>query len=100
MEKSTHWNQEDGITPIGWVAMIVCIALFIYEHFWGNGFTTMVVMLYCSFLLPSVLLTRKVQEKYFLYTLEYIRPFRKFTTVMSIAFVCLWLIATYTPLIH
>jgi len=60
----------------------------------------MVVMLYCTFLLPSVLITRRVQEKYFLYTLEYIRAFRKFTTAMSVAFLCLWLIATYTPLIH
>uniref|UniRef100_Q0HY14 Uncharacterized protein n=1 Tax=Shewanella sp. (strain MR-7) TaxID=60481 RepID=Q0HY14_SHESR len=100
MEKSTQWNQEDGLSPIGWVAMLICIALFIYEHFLGNGFTTMVVMLYCSFLLPSVLITRRVQEKYFLYTLVYIRAFRKFTIVMSVAFLCLWLIATYTPLIH
>lgn len=100
MEKSTQWSQEDGIGPLGWVAMLLCIALFIYEHFLGNGFTTMVVMLYCSFLLPSVLLTRRVQEKYFIYTLEYIKAFRKFTIVMSALFFCLWLLATYTPLIH
>ncbi|EGM71104.1 hypothetical protein [Shewanella sp. HN-41] len=100
MEKSTQWRQEDGIGPIGWVAMLLCIALFIYEHFWGNGFTTMVVMLYCSFMLPSVLLTRRVQEKYFIYTLEYIKAFRKFTIFMSASFFCLWLLATYTPLIH
>ncbi|MCL1088385.1 hypothetical protein L2744_01925 [Shewanella profunda] len=100
MEKSTQWNQETSIGPISWVAMLLCIALFIYEHFWGNGFTTMVVMLYSSFLLPSVLLTRRVQEKYFIYTLEYISAFRKFTIVMTVIFLCVWLVATYTPLIH
>lgn len=35
MEKSTHWNQEDGITPIGWVAMLVCIALLSTSIFGG-----------------------------------------------------------------
>ncbi|MCH1929178.1 hypothetical protein L9G16_03220 [Shewanella sp. A25] len=94
MEKSTQWNQEDSISPISWAAMLICIILFIYEHFWGHDFTTMVVMLYCTFMLPSVLLIRKVQEKYFLYTLEYIRAFRKFTTVMSVIFLCIWVIAT------
>lgn len=77
MEKSTQWAPENNISPLSWCAMLLCIALFIYEHFWGNSFTTMVVMLYCSFMLPSVLLTRRVQEKYFIYTLEYIKAFRK-----------------------
>lgn len=98
MEKSTQWDPENSISPISWCAMLLCIALFIYEHFWGNSFTTMVVMLYCSFMLPSVLLTRRVQEKYFIYTLEYIKAFRKFTVVMSTIFFCIWLLVTYTPL--
>lgn len=62
MEKSTQWNPEKGIGPVGWVAMLLCIALFIYEHFWGNGFTTMVVMLYCSFLLPRYYLPAECKK--------------------------------------
>ena len=56
MEKSTQWAPENSISPLSWCAMLLCIALFIYEHFWETVFTTMVVMLYCSFMLPSVLL--------------------------------------------
>ncbi|MGL5393513.1 MAG: hypothetical protein ACRDA8_19410 [Shewanella sp.] len=99
MEKSRLWEPEHRLPPISWIAILLCIALFVYEHYWGNGFTTMVVMLYCCFMLPSVFLTNRVQEKYFFYTLEYVSLFRKFTITMSVIFVCLWLLATYTQLI-
>jgi hypothetical protein len=76
-------------------AMLVCIAMFVYEHYLGNSFTGMVVMLYATFLLPSVLLTKSVQQKYFFYTQPYVVAFRGFTSVMCVAFLSLWLIATY-----
>ncbi|GIU04748.1 hypothetical protein C9I43_11620 [Shewanella morhuae] len=100
MEKSTQWMPENGLSRLSWVAMLLCIGLFVFEYFWGNDFTTMVVMLYCSFMLPAVLLTRSVQEKYFIYTLEYIVPFRKFTALMSLIFLCIWIIATSLQLFH
>jgi hypothetical protein len=100
MEKTIQWDRFSKLAPLSKSLLLLCITLFIYEYFRGNNFTTMVVMLYSSFLLPSVLLTRRVQEKYFIYTLEYIVTVRKFTSLMSMIFFCIWLLATYTPLLQ
>lgn len=75
-------------------ASLACISILIFEYYGGNSFTNMVAILYSTFLLPSVLLTRQVQERYFLYTQEYVAAFRGFTTVMSLVFLSIWIIST------
>lgn len=99
MDKLASWFPPHKQRQVSIVAMLLGIVLFIYEHYLGNSFTTMTVMLYTLFLFPSVLLTKPVQEKYFLYTREYIIAVRGFTSIMCLVFLSVWLFATCTDFI-
>ncbi len=92
-----QFYEESSLSRnISILASLICLGLVVYEQLYGNSFSNMVVMLYCAFLLPTVGLTKKIRERYFLYTQEYIIAFRGFTSLMCAVFLMVWLIAFLT----
>lgn len=98
MDKPNYqYHEESSLNRnISILATVICVGLVIYEQAYGNSFSNMVAMLYCTFLLPTVALTRKIRKRYFFYTQEYIVAFRGFTSLMCAIFLVIWLISFLT----